>query len=99
MKKSKVLSLLLAFIFIVSMGITGCSQKNPQPVESTTAAITTVAATTATEKATAPAETVKLTFYGFSDWVDSDPFAAVYKAVKAQFEKENPGYVIELQSD
>ncbi|MDR2901064.1 MAG: extracellular solute-binding protein [Treponema sp.] len=40
-----------------------------------------------------------LTFYGFSDWVTSEPFAEVWNAAKAQFEAENPGFKIELQSD
>lgn len=40
-----------------------------------------------------------LTFYGFSDWVDSDPYKAVYQEVKEKFEKDNPDYTIELQSD
>ncbi|MDD3402067.1 MAG: sugar ABC transporter substrate-binding protein [Hespellia sp.] len=40
-----------------------------------------------------------ITFYGFSDWVDTDPYKSVYQDVKAQFEKENPGYEVELQSD
>lgn len=44
-------------------------------------------------------EVKTLTFYGFSDWVDTEPYKAVYEEVKAQFEKENPGYEIDLQSD
>ncbi|MFP3155365.1 sugar ABC transporter substrate-binding protein [Lachnospiraceae bacterium ZAX-1] len=40
-----------------------------------------------------------ITFYGFSDWVDTDPYKAVYQEVKAKFEEENPGYTVELQSD
>ncbi|MDR2901101.1 MAG: extracellular solute-binding protein [Treponema sp.] len=45
------------------------------------------------------AKEVTLTFYGFSDWVTSAPYASVWEAAKAQFEAENPGYKIELQSD
>jgi ABC-type glycerol-3-phosphate transport system substrate-binding protein len=47
----------------------------------------------------AAADTVTLTFYGFSDWVDTEPWGKAYKDAKAQFEAENPGYRIELQSD
>ncbi|MDR2898477.1 MAG: extracellular solute-binding protein [Spirochaetaceae bacterium] len=49
-------------------------------------------------EAAAPKD-VTLTFYGFSDWVTSEPYAAVWQAAKAQFEAENPGYKAELQSD
>jgi multiple sugar transport system substrate-binding protein len=43
--------------------------------------------------------TATLTFYGFSDWVATEPWAKAYNDAKAQFEAENPGYRIELQSD
>ncbi|MDR0387915.1 MAG: extracellular solute-binding protein [Treponema sp.] len=43
--------------------------------------------------------TVTLTFYGFSDWVATEPWAKAYGDAKAQFEAENPGYRIEIQSD
>jgi multiple sugar transport system substrate-binding protein len=43
--------------------------------------------------------TVTLTYYGFSEWTATDPWAKAYADAKAQFEAENPGYVIELQSD
>ena len=43
--------------------------------------------------------TVTLTYYGFSEWTASDPWARAYNDAKAQFESENPGYRIELQSD
>jgi multiple sugar transport system substrate-binding protein len=43
--------------------------------------------------------TVTLTYYGFSEWVSTDPWAKAYADAKAQFEAENPGYRIELQSD
>jgi multiple sugar transport system substrate-binding protein len=49
-------------------------------------------------KAAAPG-TVTLTFYGFSDWVATEPWVKAYNDAKAQFEAENPGYRIELQSD
>ena len=45
------------------------------------------------------ADDVKLVYYSFSDWTASEPFATVYEEAKAKFEAENPGYVIELQSD
>lgn len=40
-----------------------------------------------------------ITFYGFSDWVDTSPFKEAYETAKAEFEEENPGYTVELQSD
>lgn len=40
-----------------------------------------------------------ITFYGFSDWMDTEPYKAAYEAAKAQFETENPGWTVELQSD
>ncbi|MCL2828053.1 MAG: extracellular solute-binding protein [Oscillospiraceae bacterium] len=46
-----------------------------------------------------PAQIITLTYYGFSEWTDSDPFRAVYEEAVAKFEAENPGYRIELQSD
>jgi multiple sugar transport system substrate-binding protein len=47
----------------------------------------------------ASSQTVTLTYYSFSDWTASDPFDKAYNEAKAQFEAENPGYKIELQSD
>jgi multiple sugar transport system substrate-binding protein len=43
--------------------------------------------------------TVTLTYYGFSEWTATEPWAKAYADAKAQFEAENPGYRIELQSD
>jgi multiple sugar transport system substrate-binding protein len=43
--------------------------------------------------------TVTLTYYGFSEWTATDPWVRAYAEAKAQFESENPGYRIELQSD
>lgn len=43
--------------------------------------------------------TVTLTYYAFSEWTATDPWAKAYAEAKAQFEAENPGYRIELQSD
>jgi multiple sugar transport system substrate-binding protein len=43
--------------------------------------------------------TVTLTYYGFSEWTATDPWAKAYADAKAQFEAENPGYRIELNSD
>ena len=40
-----------------------------------------------------------ITYYGFSEWTASEPFAKAYAAAKAQFEAENPGFKVELQSD
>lgn len=40
-----------------------------------------------------------ITFYGFSDWVDTEPYKAGYDGAKAQFEKEFPGWTVDLQSD
>lgn len=40
-----------------------------------------------------------ITFYGFSDWMDAEPFKEAYEQAKAEFEEENPGYTVELQSD
>ena len=50
------------------------------------------------EKASSDEKKV-LTFYGFSDWVDTDPYKSAYLEVKERFEKENPGFEVELQSD
>jgi multiple sugar transport system substrate-binding protein len=47
----------------------------------------------------ASSQTITLTYYSFSDWTASDPFDKAYNEAKAQFEAENPGYRIELQSD
>ncbi len=47
----------------------------------------------------APAEGGTIVFYGFSDWMDTEPYKASYEAAKAQFESENPGFTVELQSD
>jgi multiple sugar transport system substrate-binding protein len=43
--------------------------------------------------------TVTLTYYGFSEWTATAPWQKAYADAKAQFEAENPGYRIELQSD
>ena len=43
--------------------------------------------------------TATLTYYGFSEWTATDPWGKAYAGAKAQFEAENPGYRIELQSD
>ncbi len=95
MKRFKALSLVLALVLVLSATFTGCSSKNSDPTTTgTDTQGTTTPGATDTLK-----ETVTLTFYGFSDWVDADPYKEVYQAAKAQFEKENPGYVIELQSD
>ncbi|MDR0518763.1 MAG: extracellular solute-binding protein [Clostridiales Family XIII bacterium] len=40
-----------------------------------------------------------IVFYGFSDWMDTDPYKEQYEAAKAQFEEEFPGFTVELQSD
>jgi len=40
-----------------------------------------------------------LTYYGFSEWTATEPWASAYNEAKAQFERENPGFRIELQSD
>lgn len=42
---------------------------------------------------------ITLTYYGFSDWTATEPWSKAYNDAKAQFEAENPGYKIELQSD
>ena len=47
----------------------------------------------------ASGDDVVLTYYGFSEWTTSDPFAAAYEEAKAKFEAENPGYKIEIQAD
>lgn len=52
-----------------------------------------------TTKTTGTKDDVTLTFYGFADWVSTEPFKAAYDEAKAKFETENPGYIIELQSD
>jgi ABC-type glycerol-3-phosphate transport system substrate-binding protein len=49
--------------------------------------------------ASPPSGTVTLTFYSFSEWTATEPYAKAYADAKAQFEAENPGYRIELQSD
>ena len=42
---------------------------------------------------------VVLTYYGFSEWTTSEPFADAYIEAVAKFESENPGYRIEIQAD
>ena len=54
---------------------------------------------TGSRQASGSSGTVTLTYYGFSEWTATDPWAKAYNAAKAQFEAENPGYKIELQSD
>ncbi len=48
---------------------------------------------------TADAEGGVITFYGFSDWMEADPYKTAYEGAKAKFEAENPGFIVELQSD
>jgi multiple sugar transport system substrate-binding protein len=45
------------------------------------------------------AEGGSIVFYGFSDWMDTEPYKEFYEAAKAQFETEFPGFTVELQSD
>lgn len=51
------------------------------------------------EKKDGEKEDQTITFYGFSDWMDTEPFKEAYEEAKAEFEEENPGYTVELQSD
>jgi multiple sugar transport system substrate-binding protein len=51
------------------------------------------------EGGAAGSQVITLAYYGFSDWTATDPWAKAYNDAKAQFEAENPGYRIELQSD
>lgn len=91
MKKFKIISLML--VLILGTVLSGCTKKAPTGGDKTTSKSENESSEGDSKKP------VKLTFYGFSDWVDMDPYKATYEQVKADFEKENPGYIVELQSD
>jgi len=91
MNLKKILALVLALVFIAA--IAACAENG-----TTTTTAPDTSADTPGEAGT-PAQTITLTYYGFSEWVNSDPFRAVYEEAVARFESENPGFTIELQSD
>ena len=88
----KILALLAALALTATMGMSGCSNDS-------TADPSSSEGTSSTEESQTPAEEVVLTYYGWSDWVSTEPYDAVYQEAVAKFEEENPGYKIELQSD
>lgn len=40
-----------------------------------------------------------ITFYGFSDWVNTEPYRNGYLEAKEQFEEQHPDFTVELRSD
>ena len=99
--KKKVIAAALTVSLITGL-CTGCgaggSEVKETKAKETQAAGTDKENNTDTAKSTSGDNQV-ITFYGFSDWVDSEPYKAVYEQAKAEFEEENPGYTVELQSD
>ena len=73
-----------------------CAPTQPSAPDQTPSAETS-AQPSASEEASA--EGGVITFYGFSDWMQTDPYKAAYEGAKAKFEEENPGFTVELQSD
>lgn len=94
MKSNHSLFRLLALTLALLIVLTGCGGKKTANTEAAKPADDAK-----TESAPESGEKVTLTYYGFSDWVASEPFDEVYEAAVAQFEEENPGFTIELQSD
>ncbi|MDR2939650.1 MAG: extracellular solute-binding protein [Clostridiales bacterium] len=84
----------LAAIIGTVLSLAACAGQSSPAAGSTTAA-----AAESETPGTGQTEEVTLTYYGFSEWVGTEPFQAVYEEAKAKFEAENPGYKIELQSD
>lgn len=100
MNLKKLLALLLALVLVAGLAACGSGGSETPPVDTSPPADTGEA--TDTPPPAPPADdtqVITLTYYGFSEWVDSDPFRAVYEEAVARFEAENPGYTIELQSD
>ena len=97
--KKRIISLMLVSVMALSTLLVGCGSK---PAEETAPAAEPAeqGEEPVAEEAEAPAvEAQTITFYGFSDWMDAEPYKEVYEAVKAAFEAENPGITVELQSD
>jgi len=111
MNLKKLLALLFALVLVAGLvacgnGGNGETAESPAPTEPGETPTETPEPDDPDEPATEtptpedpPAQTITLTYYGFSEWVDSDPFRAVYEEAVALFAAENPGFTIELQSD
>ena len=98
--KKRILAALLAGAMVISLAACGSKPAESAPAEDKPAAEADAPAEEpAAEEAAAPVEAQTITFYGFSDWMDAEPYKAVYEEVKATFEAENPGITVELQSD
>jgi len=80
----KLLAIVLAVLMIAALAACGDGASNPSSQESTPSA---------------GGDKKVLTFYGFSEWVDSAPWKEFYEAAVKQFEDENPGFTVDLQSD
>lgn len=85
--KKRGLALLMCMTVVTGLILSGCSKSTNQT------------AAAAEEKEAVAEKAQVITFYGFSDWMDTEPFKEGYEEAKAEFEKENPGYTVELQSD
>lgn len=101
MKGKKQFISLLCLGLIASMVLAGCGGATTAAPQSsaTDGGANTQSSAAESPAQPAPAEEVTLTYYSFSDWTASDPFDKAYNEAVAQFEAENPGYKIELQSD
>lgn len=96
----RLLALLLACILSVGL-LTGCAgdetANQDAAADNATGEETTDTTDPGAEDTTDEGGTI--TFYGFSDWMDTEPYKAAYEGAKAQFEEEFPGWTVELQSD
>lgn len=84
MKKSYKRIFLLVLTIILSFAASGCANTGKSPDQDTEP----------------PAEEGGvITFYNFSDWMATEPFASAYQAAAEEFEANNPGFSVELESD
>lgn len=90
------LALLLTAALAVS-SLAACGSKEEAPADTSDAAVEETDDTAEVE--TTSDEGGVITYYGLSDWVDTEPYKQAYLDAKAQFEEENPGWTVELQSD
>jgi multiple sugar transport system substrate-binding protein len=97
MKMKKQLLGIVSFGLVAVLTLAGCGGGNQ--ASAPTPAAPAAQGSTPSDPAPVSGEEIVLTYYSFSEWTASDPFRAVYEEAKTKFEAENPGYIIELQSD
>jgi len=101
MKNRKKLIAIILACLMLSLALVACAN-NTAPTPAPAPAPAPAAnndAPAANDPAPPSADDVVLTYYGFSEWTTSEPFAAAYLEAVAKFESENPGYKIEIQAD